>query len=249
MGPRAAFISTDSPRLARPKNGFTLVEMLVVVAIIGILAAVLMMAITAAIKTAQRAKCSSNLRSIGIALLTYSGDNDGLMPESGATIALSTPSHPVTDPTTGLPSWIEQLAPYAGTNYQLYRCPSALSKANLVSNYFQGCHAAYVANNGQFAPLQIRRISDLSSYILAGDMPRIDTFWEQDADKDDYTQDTPFNGVTAASIANNPSAGPGPHQGGSNILYADGHVSFEHGFDQTRMSTHYEGVGYPYLTP
>jgi prepilin-type N-terminal cleavage/methylation domain-containing protein/prepilin-type processing-associated H-X9-DG protein len=57
--------------------GFTLVEMLVVIAIISILAALLMPTLRSARESARRIACMSNLRQISMALLQYSGDNDG----------------------------------------------------------------------------------------------------------------------------------------------------------------------------
>ena len=65
------------------RQAFTLVELLAVMAIISILAALLLPAINRARFEARVVQCKSNLRQIGIALLSYSSYFDGYLPVDG----------------------------------------------------------------------------------------------------------------------------------------------------------------------
>ncbi len=74
---------------SRGDHGFTLVELLVVIAVIAILAALLLPALAKAKASAQSAACKSNLRQLGIALTMYVGEHQKypgpIMYEDGST--------------------------------------------------------------------------------------------------------------------------------------------------------------------
>ena len=63
---------------------FTLIELLIVVAIIGILASLLLTALGAVRKKSQVAVCTNNLKQAGYAIAMYLDDNGGYYPGAGA---------------------------------------------------------------------------------------------------------------------------------------------------------------------
>jgi prepilin-type N-terminal cleavage/methylation domain-containing protein/prepilin-type processing-associated H-X9-DG protein len=105
------------------RNGFTLVEILVVAAMIGTLVSLLFPAVQAARESARRTHCKSNLRQIGLALTQYL-DRQGERGKFPFAANL-----PVTDNPDHLPSLFDVLADYCEHNLELFHCSSDVFEA------------------------------------------------------------------------------------------------------------------------
>lgn len=114
----AAHIGGSTPCFHTPEphprlqTGFTLVEVLVVIAIIAMLAALLLPALTQANAKAKRVYCASNLRQLSLALNLYA-DEQGRFPQSYGVAPVGTVS-----------IWNARLLPLVGAGVGVFNCPA-----------------------------------------------------------------------------------------------------------------------------
>lgn len=98
------------------REGFTLVELLSVIAIIAILAALLFPAMNSARERASMTQCKANLQQWGAGFSLYLADHEGVFPEEG--IGKADPLSQAAN------AWFNVLAPYMGYEPLLTACPN-----------------------------------------------------------------------------------------------------------------------------
>jgi prepilin-type N-terminal cleavage/methylation domain-containing protein/prepilin-type processing-associated H-X9-DG protein len=107
----------DGSAFAATAAGFTLLELLIVIAIVGVLASLLLPVVGRTQRKARETSCVSNLRQLGVGLALYADDHGGRLP-----FAEPLPSHPVaTNPP--LPGIRAILSPYVAASAGVFRCP------------------------------------------------------------------------------------------------------------------------------
>ena len=77
---------TDRPFVPKSQQGFTLIEILVVIAIIAILMSFIFPAVSRAKEQANVTKCISNVKQVALALTMWAGDHDDELPPVSETL-------------------------------------------------------------------------------------------------------------------------------------------------------------------
>lgn len=214
----SVFLPAMTAKPNRKTRGFTLIEMLVVVAVIALLAAFLFPVFAQARAKARQTVCLSNLRQIGLAVEQYASDyDDTLMPG----ILLPT-SGPNGDPLYA--GWAGACNTYAHAP-GIFRCPAssapdtgpaALVSSTLLSYFFN------LNLGGAEAPagLPRARLAAPAATVLVAEtsegLPGVYVPFQQPGETI-----SPFANAFAATV---PSASR--HQGGRCFLLADGHVKW-----------------------
>jgi prepilin-type N-terminal cleavage/methylation domain-containing protein len=146
--------------------GFTLVELLIAIAIVAVLAALLFGLASRSVNSAQKAVCVSNLRGIGNALQMFINENSGRLPGP-----LNTGQSALFDPVQArFPDKGRSLVNFIGPYMEDVKDPAVGSY--LISNY--GCPSLMkkVKDNTVAKPAILYRLEDRQTKLMDNVTPR-----------------------------------------------------------------------------
>ena len=210
-------------------KAFTLIDLLVVIAIIAILAAILFPVFARARENARRSSCQSNLKQIGLGLMQYVQDYDGTFPfqldhnanDFGETTQINSNE-----------TWINKVQPYT-RSFQVFTCPSATPvtssnapTANSSASYFVSGVVCWSTPSGgsppPVEPVHIAKLIKPSEIIWAHEF--------EGSSKLALVRPNRYVGGGTTMFYRNwlgSTTYNSLHFEGGNLLFADGHVKWK----------------------
>ncbi len=225
-----------APRRASRK-AFTLVELLIVIAIIALLAGILFPVFAKVREGGRKVACNSNLHQLGLAFAQYTTDYGGRYPGSGPYQSLAGVNSwgPTGGGVGNGGNWVAgvdkegltddagkyidgrkanvaagALFPYTKAE-SIYFCPSVANGSDKGLSYSMNC--AVTAIN----QVRVRTPSDIVLLV------------DEDKANDGYffaVDDVPAGSKFGTADSNSTDALTKAHNGGGNLLFVDGHVKF-----------------------
>lgn len=199
--------------------GFSQIELLTVIAVIGILAAILIPVVSKIRDNTMTVTCASNLRQVHAGMMGYAYDNSGYLPDVNLR----------DNERQRWMQWWQALNVYMGSNvesgfpaYKVQQCPAVNELAddlltrndrtelpNYGMNYYLGRSGGNNNTTPSGTQIKVAMISDPARIILAGDSSISVAGRSASA------------GLTPTTVALQGDK----HPNGSNLLWVDGHVS------------------------
>ena len=203
----------------RQRRAFTLIELLAVIGVIAILAAMLFPLLTSATEKGNKARCMSNLKQWGVGIMLFLSENNGSFPQNGTLSgSLSTtkatawfnviPPFMGTEPLSNLVAVGQAPGPQPPFNKNIFTCPSLRGSGggtNVVMSYAynQSIDVENRTNSAFGQRLRLSQIRTNAQFIVFGEIAQ-----------------TNSDILVAANLVYR-------HDGGkrANVCFADGHVS------------------------
>ncbi len=201
-----SFFPPRSRAGSRREAGFTLVELLVVMAIISVLMGMLLPVLAKAKDYALLTSCSNNLRQLHLGFTMYADDNGGYLTSNGRQLNTS-------------PFWMSQVAPYLSIpqtatglplNFAVMQC-----KTQNAPRYQTYILSGWLTNAGSNSRAKLESIND------PGNM---NFLWDS------------FDGYVAINVANSPDAINWAHSQKANFLKLDGRTKLHEPADPFALS-------------
>ncbi len=189
-----------------PPAAFTLIELMIVMAVIAVLASITLPAVARARSAGKSTVCASNLRQWGLATHAYTSDHDDFLPPDGSPNGTSTKSGWYIDlpKALSIPTYAEldwPLNPDVTPPPGLWVCPGSTNRSN-GRNLFFYCLNQHVNDTGAAnRPVTIESLRHPSR-----------TVWL-------------FDNGRRAAVAQQNNVAIQVHQRGAQFLFLDGHVA------------------------
>jgi prepilin-type N-terminal cleavage/methylation domain-containing protein/prepilin-type processing-associated H-X9-DG protein len=195
----------ENPHRQDDGQGFTLIELMVVIALIALLAALLLPALAMAKEKGRQTACINNVRQQTLAVLMYADEHDDTLPPID-----------YNDANGFEVDWTSLLDPYLNHVFKIHLCPT--DPSSLVNSYGLN-ELIFVDRTDPNPPLQTRlaSIHSTSTAIMLGDLGTQDDFLTPLPDTIKLT-------APSGSLNDDEDARPSTrHSGRCDLGFMDGH--------------------------